>query len=1152
MEISNVDSAGEVVYSMSHWDDLRRRAQSRHAAAFAEAGGNPGADALLAAADRLTGFERVGVPSSDVLLDGGDGALDPDMSLILYNSDVSVQHTRVVQAHEYGHLWLHGEQTACYEPDIDGEAFEEPLPLGVQRVEGYGPEERREQEANVFAREFLLPTNVLRVLFENEGQNATEIAAKVGLPEGMVWQQLARALLTPKITRVTENDSPTEGETAFERPLDPSQAEAAHAARGPLLLEAGPGTGKTWTLVGRIEYLIERKAPPGAILALTFSNRAAAEMRERVARSQPETAPRIWMGTFHAFGLELLRRYGTRLGLPPRPDVLDPADAVALLEQALPDLELDRYQNLYEPTRYLRDILSAISRAKDELVGPDDYTALAERMRVAAGNEADVEAAEKALEVARVYTFYQALLERERLLDFGDLIFKAVLLLRSHLDVRAEVQRTYPHVLVDEYQDVNRASGLLLREIAGAGAGLWVVGDARQAIYRFRGASPDNLRSFAQDFPGVKMLSLTRNYRSQPVIVDVFGGLAPSMRVARDASPPAPWQPDRPADGGRVRLEIADDLASEASGIARAIEQQRAAGILYRDQAILCRSHSHLGKIAAYLDQAGVPVLYLGDLFERPEVRDLLALLSLATAGDGHGLVRVARFAEYQIPLADVRAVRALARAQGVPFPRALQLAQHASTVSSVGREGLARLARHLDGLCYGTSPWQMLAHYLLNRSDYLRPLLSDHTALGQQRRLALYQFLQFAQQRRTLEAPGAHHDPKRAFLRYVRRLEIFGEEKQLRQMPPWADSIDAVRLLTMHASKGMEYRVVYLPTLGQGIFPARRQWRSCPPPVGMLTTDADDHDEEEECLFFVALSRARDVLYLSRARRYGNQNSNASHLLMSVAHLLPTDPTGRVTWPAVAQRALVSADPLPTDLIRTAQELDVYLDCPRRYYYEFVLGLNGKREDSSYVQFHTCVYHVLAWMADERAKGQPVDAAAALDRLAEVWAQLGPRDHPYEDVYRRNAEQMVLSATSRPVRSVGPAVRPQWEVALPHGRVQLVPDHVETVEDGSQIVERLRTGHPSKSELDKDIYALYLEAARKATPLIRRQVRVHYLSTGRVDPVNLSQKTMDTRLGHYDQALVGILRKEFPPAPDERDCPRCPHYFICPVAEDE
>lgn len=1125
---------------MSHWYDIRRQARTQRTAVLREAGDDISAESLLAATDRLTGFKRIDLPDGDSLLDGGDAALDLDMERIWFNREVEPRLARFYQAHEYAHLWLHREYAGHLEFDHDPEAIEEPLPVGMNRVEGYGPEELREREANVFAREFLLPTNVLREWYEADHIGASDIADRLGLPEGMVLQQMARALLTPDLPQPSVSSG-----DMHERLLDPSQKKAAHALRGPLLLEAGPGTGKTRTLVGRIIFLLRQKnVPPSEILALTFSNRAAEEMRSRVAEANPEAAPRIWIGTFHAFGLELLRKYGTHLGLPPRLNVLDPSDSISLLERMLPELELDHYQNLYDPALYLRDILAAISRAKDELMGPEEYAALTESMRNEATTPEEIEKAERAVEVARVYTAYQEALDREHLLDFGDLIFKAVSLLRTHTDVRTILQSTYRHVLVDEYQDVNRASGLLLREVAGDGAGLWVVGDTRQAIYRFRGAAPVNMRQFSEDFPGAKVKTLRYNYRSQPVILDVFAGLAPNMLATRGGPDFIRWTPKRSDSGGQILMEIADDLTAEAEGLAKEIERQRAAGIPYSEQAILCRSHTYLGRVGAKLERAGVPVLYLGNLFERSEVRDMLSLLSLTCEPDGRGLVRVAQFSEYEIPLNDVLALLKLSRDREVPFPDALDLAEAAETISIQGKEGLALLASHLDGMRH-VKPWTLLARYLFERSRYLDCFLGDQSVAGQQRLFALYQLLQFAHEQRP-EDPGEVTDAKLRLLQYIRQLEIYGNEKQLRQLPSWADGIEAVRLLTVHASKGLEFRAVYLPALGQGIFPAQRQAQPCPPPEGMVVSHQEDHVEEEECLFFVALSRARDVLCLSRARRYGARNSQPSGLLREIGSLLPTDPGGSVTWRSSTPSPVSVAEPTPTNESYRAHDLDVYIDCPQRFFYEFVLGLSRRREDSGYVKFHRCVYGVLNWMAGERASGKPADEAAALTHLAEIWEKQGPHGHVFEELYRTSAIALVQRAAKRLFTSRGPTTRPQWEVPVGLGRVCFVPDHVEVLDDGSEIVERLRTGRPTKSEARKDIYGLYAAAARDAEPSVPRSIQIRYLSTDEVKPIDLKPKTIETRLNHYNEAIGGILREDFSPDPNDRFCPRCPHYFIC------
>lgn len=1127
---------------MEQWEAIRRLARAKRNEIRLIAGSDSGV-ALLKAAEQRTGLQCRSVRSGDPLLCGAEAVLDPEAQTIWYNSDLDVGITILHRAHEFAHFWIDGAHSACTATDLDPETSEDRTPIGVERVESYGPKERRELQANVFAREFLLPAISIRSWFIQEKLDAAAIAERVGVPEGIAFHQLLYALLTPKVEKsISEDISPSDSNGLG---LDPSQEKAAHAPHGPLLVEAGPGTGKTRTLVGRVTHLIQdQKVDPASILVLTFSNKAAEEMRERVARVLPAEAPHIWMGTFHSFGLELLRKFGTHIGLPPKPEVIDPVAALFLLERSLPWLQLQHYLNLYEPTLALRDILQAISRAKDELVGPAQYVALAQQMRENAASEAEIEAAEKALEVANVYTFYQSRLDNEHQLDFGDLIFKSVTLLEQSPNARDDIRRTYRHVLVDEYQDVNRACALLLKQLVGTAEGLWVVGDVRQSIYRFRGAAPQNMQLFERDFPGAKILSLARNYRSQPKILTVFGSLAPRMRATKGA-PFTVWENYRSDEGGRVLMEVADDLKAEGKGIAREIRLQLAKGIPYREQAVLCRSHTSLVRLANILEQEGIPILYLGDLFERPEIRDLLALISLAS-GVALGLLRVSKFPEYDIPLEDVKALLQFADERQIPFPQALIVPPEADTVSNRGKVSFALLAQHLQGLSYGTSPWILLTNYLFVRSRYLQTLLVDTSDYGQQKRMAIYQFLRFTYEQSQSLQSGENQ--KREFLEYIRRLEIFGEEKQLRQVPEAAKDLDAVRLLTIHASKGLEFRTVYLPVLGQGYFPARRQAQSCPPPIGMIARSVDDdHEEEEECLFFVALSRAKDFLCLSRARRYGARNSNPSNLLSHISPILPRPPDGTVTWSddRPDELALPSGIQPPKVLPELDVEaLDLYLVCPLRYHYEYILGLRGKGEDTAYLQFHRCLYDVMRWAETELAIDSSIGESAILSRLDTIWPVQGPVDHPLELTYRKNAETLLISAFQNHLLSRRLAKRERLKVQLRYGYVGFTPDSVEILEDGTQVMRRMRTGRISRSEKEKNIYGLYHAAAQSIGG--RSQVEIFSLSDGRTESVQLSEKMAATRLARYDEAIQGILEKQFSPQPSDRECPRCPNYFIC------
>jgi DNA helicase-2/ATP-dependent DNA helicase PcrA len=1141
---------------VSNWDRVRRLAQEFHAqvCAFGDDKHPPGASAqiLLEKAERMTGVRRKGYRNGHPLLRRALARLE--RNTIIYNKDVEPWFALYNQAHEFGHIHCgHGERR-CTAVSIDGEATEDKLPLGVHRVEGYGPQERMECEANVFAREFLLPCNVLRRWFIEDGLNAEQIAEKVGVSIELVCHQLARALLTPEVASV-EEEAKFEGELT----LVGSQKPAAEAPEGPLLIAAGPGTGKTRTLAGRVLNLLSNNVQPESMLILTFSNKAAEELRDRVKLVAAKEAHKIKVETFHSFGLELLRKYGTKIGLPPKPVILDPVDALFLLERSLPQLNLDYYENLYEPTMYLNDILKAISRAKDENAGPSRYQECAEAMLAAADSPDKVTAAEKALEVARVYDFYQQHLLDNGLLDFGDLLCRSIELLQNYPQAKDEVRQTYKHVLVDEYQDVNRASGLMLKEVVGGGKGLWAVGDIRQSIHRWRGATTANMRLFSDDFPHAKTpLSLGVNYRSQPPIVDVFSELVPHMSATRGEGF-TPWEKKRGHDGGTVKYEIADNDRAEVEGIAREIKKNVEARIPYSRQAVICRSHTSLARIARYLEEEGIPLLYLGDFFERPEVRDMLSLLSLACQPDGRGLLRVARFPEYEIPLSDVLALRKLAKEKGKLFPDALNLASEVEDLSPHGREKLVTLARHLEGLCYGASAWKTLTRYLFVRSGYLSQLLSDMSVPVQQRRLALYQLLQFVHSHlgRTI-AKGV--DPKKDLISYIRRLEIYGDERQLRQVPAWADGIDAVRVLTIHASKGLEFSAVFLPALAKSLLPINKGYNPCPPPAGLIP-DAEDvwRLEEEECLFFVAMSRARDHLCLSRAKRYGKVNRSPSDFLSLIERRLPRPIDGQPTWRSKVvntdeDEAVVSLKVADEPPVFELRQLEVYLKCPRKYFYEFVLGLSGRRDDSAYVQFHRCVYEALRWIRSERMEGREPEIADANARLDEIWRSKGPADHFYQERYRERAERMITNALGRSPLLGSQLVEAECEVRLPHGRVVFTFDSAELVEEGatrSFFVRRHRTGRPTKKEEDEPVYGLYKAAMQQDYPQAKQSLQIHYLSTDETKEVVLTPTKIGNRLQKYDEAIVGILRRRFHPIPDDHDCTRCPHYFICPMAED-
>lgn len=1073
---------------------------------------------------------------------------------IYFNNHLKKWYKAFCIAHEIGHHRLHHRSVHCSQDEIqDFAASDGESNSATEKIVGYGAGDRREREANLFALELLLPCDVLRRLYLEDGLNARQIAEIVEMPIEVVAGQLARALLVP----VAENKP--ERNKAETSELNESQKRAAETNRCPTLVYAGPGTGKTQTLTTRISYLIERGIEPRRILALTFSNKAAEEMRERIAGTNETAAAQMQVMTFHAFGLDLLRAYWVEAELNPRSKLLDKIDALLYLERNLNRLELGHYQNLHEPTTNLAAILAAISRAKDELCSPEEYRALGEKMLRELGEIENDELkikAEKVLETARVYELYQKYLEREKLLDFGDLVYRAVRLLQENETVKREVRAKYDAILVDEFQDVNRACGVLLKEIAGEGVGLWTVGDLRQSIYRWRGASPANIELFGVDFPDAETISLETNYRSRTEIVELFARFAGKMKTASGEVFNS-WEAKRGAAKAEnliaVKVEVADSLKTEAANIAAAIESHHAQGLKFKDCAVICRTHAQLNKFAKVLSEKGIPIFYLGELFEREEVRDLLSLLDLKVSLGSHSLIRVARFLEYQIPLADARKIIREQKENNRTCAEVLSRAEVLEQLSDEGKQGAEKLLKHLNSSPAGISAWSFLANYLFAESYYLKSSFASDDVNNQSRRLAIYQFLRLCQTMEERFASG-ENAPIVELLDYVKKLAHFNEDKNYAQIPTEAENLDAVRLLTVHSAKGLEFPAVFLPYLGAGKIPSSPKPQICPNPDGMIAGEIDFHESEEECLFFVAMSRARDFLHLSRSAKYGETNSKESKFLAALAEFLP--PAEQVNSVEETTIDITETETFPPQTFY-ASDLDRYLCCGRDYFYTNVLGLKAAGDKSIYLKFHACLYDTLRSMQSiKQLEHIELTEDIALRRLDEFWQAAEVDAHAYAPIYRARAEEIVRRVCRKMENSTAPneITRPVYEVKLAGGSVRVQPDAIEIVETNGEktaVIRRYKTGKSPKKAATEDVDVLMTVAARDKFPEAKEAVlQKIYLSDDVVQEISISPKVTANRLKIYEQAIENINKRQFEPVPSENNCPYCPHFFICPSGE--
>lgn len=1116
--------------------ELARQVAAELHARLAALGADPWSPYDFAVAEaKRRGLDVEKTAAGAAVLNGGRATFVAADDLILHENIGSLFEQAFLVAHEIGHVELGDDTVSDAAPTIDPARAAEHSPVGMDRVVDYGSRQRREVQMDLFARELLLPRTVARALHIDQGLSASQIAAKLAAPFEVVAQQLFDALLLPPMP-------PSTTTAHVEWPLNPLQAAAAAHRGEAYLLEAGPGTGKTQTLVARVEGLLEEGVDPRRILLLTFSNKAAGEMAERIARKRPEATAAMWIGTFHAFGLDIIRRFHAELGLPKDPRMMDRTEAVELLEEEFPRLRLAHYRNLYDPTQIISDMLAAVSRAKDEVVDAETYAGLADAMLAKAADTETRKAAERAAEVARVYSTYEQLKRNTHCVDFGDLVALPVKLLEHEGAIRATLQAQYDHILVDEYQDVNRSSVRLLSALRPDGHNVWMVGDAKQSIYRFRGASSFNMTRFGnEDFAGGKRGRLKRNYRSVREIVDSFSDFAITMR-AGDADDGL--EADRDAIGHKPELRTVQQSEQQQVALADAIEELRREGYGYRDQAVLCTGNEKLSTIGQDLERLGVPVLFLGSLFERAEVKDLLAFLSLLVDRRAMGLVRVGCWPDFTMSLADVSATFEHLRASEHAPGGWLQHADAIPGVSEDGRQALAKLAAALSGFDQTASPWTVLATLLLDRTRISARLGESSDLTDRTRGIAIWQFLNFLRVQ-----PGGRGLPITRVLDRVRRLVRLGDDRDLRQLPAAAQHLDAVRLMTIHGAKGLEFAGVHIPGLNSDTIPRTPPAPPCPAPDGMiegaqgsaLEAFRAGQSEEQECLFYVAQSRACDRLILYAPTKKSN------------GHNRPLSPFLNRLGAALAHFSVVPARSLPTSaetgdielvvdgrLRFGAPQIALYESCPRRFFYTHILQIGGQRTVSAFMHLHEAVRVVVEELITSNSPQSERDLE---ERTDAALAAHGLGDHGYRAEFRDLALAMLRFFLANRAEAVTETpVAP----SLKFGGDEIIvrPDEVLARSNGVRAVRRIRTGHMRSAE-SKDVGAAALVlAVQQAFP--GAVAELIHLSDGQAHALSLTSRELKGRQDKLARFLGDIRAGRFPAKISSRTCPNCPAFFIC------
>ncbi|MFO7549406.1 MAG: DNA helicase PcrA [Acidimicrobiia bacterium] len=630
------------------------------------------------------------------------------------------------------------------------------------------------------------------------------------------------------------DDLPTDSPLFAE--LNPPQREAVAATEGPVLVVAGAGSGKTRVLTYRIAHLIrDLHVPPGAILAITFTNKAADEMRDRVGRLVGGAVNAMWVSTFHSACVRILRREAHRFGYRSGFSIYDEADSLRLANQCVKELDLD-------PKRFPpRQIRAAISNAKNELIDYESFASQGEGFY----HE----------QVSDVYRLYQQRLLEASAMDFDDLLMITAELLGAFPDVLSHYQERFRYVLVDEYQDTNHAQYVLVTKLAAGHRNLCVVGDSDQSIYRWRGADIRNILEFERDYPDARVVVLDQNYRSTETILEAANAV-----IANNPRPQAKdlWS-DRGAGEPIVRFE-GEDEHDEAGFVADQVDELRDAGFDLADIAVFYRTNAQSRVIEDVLMRRGIPYVVVGNVkfYERKEIKDAVAYLRVIVNPDDQVAVkRVLNEPRRGIGDTTVGHLDRFSQSQRLGFVEAMRRAAEIPQLTARAVKGINEFLAVLDGLVAkaeaGGVPEAVRA--VVEDTGYVAALEAERSieALGRLENLRELQSVavEFESSSEGSVVGGESWEA----MENLRRLELFLETVSLvSDIDEFDEGAGAVTLMTLHTAKGLEFPIVFLVGMEDGVFP---HLRSLGDPAEL---------EEERRLAYVGMTRAKDRLFLTSA----------------------------------------------------------------------------------------------------------------------------------------------------------------------------------------------------------------------------------------------------------------------------------------------
>ncbi len=809
------------------------------------------------------------------------------------------------------------------------------------------------------------------------------------------------------------------------RKLNKEQVLAVTHGNGPLLIIAGAGTGKTTVVTERIKYLIlKRHVLPSQILALTFTEKAAREMEERIDIAMPYGYTDMWIATFHAFCGRILRSEVIHIGLTPSYALTTETEAILFLRKHLFMLDLDYFRPLGNPHKFLQGLLQHFSRLKDEDISPSEYLRWAQSQKSKVKSQNDKDEIKKNLELAHAYQKYEELKIKEGVMDFSDLISNTLKLFRTRKNILRSYQDQFTYILVDEFQDTNYAQNQLAILLAGEQKNITVVGDDDQAIYRWRGAAISNIIQFRKHFPKAKVVTLTENYRSTKEILQksyllIQQNNPDRLEVKENVN--KKLTSVRKVKGEPVELLFAERVEDEAELAVNKIKEL-VNNYRYKDIAILVRANDHALPFVRSLQRANIPYQFLGpgQLFHQEEIKDLIAYIKvLYNFEDTASLYRVLTMPIFQLQGETVASLLNFTRKNNITLFETLKKTDK-TNLEEFEKEKIKTindmLKRHLQRVPKDTAG--EILYYLLKDSGMLKKMLDTQTEQDEKKSKNIAKFFD------KLKTYEVEHEDASVFA-IVDWIDLAMQmgESPLASDRDWTEN-NAVNILTVHSSKGLEFPCIFLVNLVSQKFPVRERKEQIPIPqdlVKEIFPVGDYHMQEERRLFYVGMTRARDRLFLTAAKYYGegkrerkispfvsealgenviNQTIKEERRTKNQLSLLDWD-----TKESEKSQSTPGNTPLTITYLSYSQ-IQTFDICPLHYKLRYIIKIPTPQSASQ--SFGSSVHSVLRDFYGSWIKGEKLHARAIDALLEKDWINEGYESKKHEKMAFKKAHMIL------------------------------------------------------------------------------------------------------------------------------------------------